>query len=63
MNVLFVKAIHWDIKRNRYIDRCVKYYNLHIWITLFQSRQQSSTTYEILDWNKKQSRTQLIKDI
>ena len=67
MNVLFVKTIQSHIKRNTYIDRCVKYFNLGIWITLFQTRQQSSSTYEISDWKKKQFRTQaekqLIKDL
>ena len=39
----------------------------YIWITIFQSRQQKSTTYAIIDWKEKQSRTQgenqLIQDL
>ena len=50
MNVLFVKTIQSHIKRNTYMDRCVKYSNLRIWITLFIS--QNSTTYAPLDWNE-----------
>ena len=30
----------------------------YIRITIFQSRQQKSTTYAIIDWKEKQSRTQ-----
>ena len=46
MNVSFVRTIQSQTKRNAYIDKCVQYFNLRIWITLFQSLQQNSTTYE-----------------
>ena len=64
MNVLFIKTIQSHIKRNAYMDRCVKYSNLREWITLFQSRNRI-VPHIILEG--KQSRTQgenqLINDL